>query len=152
MDIKNLIDNLRCVETDGILEKGTKDTPFYSMVGDIHYGKVVYCTDGDTLDCVFIYRDKLQKFRIRMLGYNSPEKKPKKKDHPDPEDRKQIKAKAKEATDRLKELVLGKNVFIYCDEFDSFGRVLATIRFNPEDEKSVNDMMLEEGHGVPFDK
>ena len=68
---------------------------------------------------------------MRMLGYNSPELKDK-----NPE----IKAKAIEAKELFKEMVLNKVVDIECGKFDAFGRILGTIKL---DDKDINKIMLD---------
>lgn len=108
-----------------------------------YVAKVVRCYDGDTLFCIMRVHDKLQEVRIRMLGYNSCEMKPKK----NVVDRENVIKKAMESKQKLEELCLGKIVKVEADVFDDFGRVLAKVYV---DNVCVNDVMLDGGYGVPF--
>jgi micrococcal nuclease len=61
--------------TDTQLKQQTKDTPMFSFVGQTVIAKIVYVVDGDTVDVVFNFQDKFQKFRLRLNGINTPETK-----------------------------------------------------------------------------
>ena len=61
--------------TDTQLKQQTKDTPKFSFTGQTVTAKVVYVVDGDTVDVVFNFQDKFQKFRLRLNGINTPETK-----------------------------------------------------------------------------
>ena len=67
--------------------------------------------------------------------------------------REKEKALAILAKNRLIEL-LSKHesglVFIECFEFDKYGRILVKV-YNMIDEKSINEIMVEEGHGKNYD-
>ena len=41
-------------------------------------------------------------------------------------------------------------VFLKCGEFDKYGRLLGTIYVNQTDEKSVNDLMIENGYAYEY--
>jgi len=129
--------------------KNYKDNiEIFSFKNQVHIAKIVDCYDGDTITCVFKHNGSYFKFKIRMLGYDSPEMKPSKK-IPE-EEREKIKELAIVAKKRLEELILNKNVYIFCDDFEKYGRILGTIKITLDDEKSVNDIMLEEGHGYSY--
>ena len=61
-------------------------------------------------------------------------------------------AKAKAARDYLKSLIMNEDQLVYvkCQEFDKYGRLLAKIYINQDDTVSVNKMMIENGHGYPY--
>ena len=42
-------------------------------------------------------------------------------------------------------------IFIKCKDFDKYGRLLAEIYVNFDDVTSVNDLMIENGHGYSYD-
>ena len=42
-------------------------------------------------------------------------------------------------------------VYIKCGEFDKYGRLLGTLFINKEDEKSINQLMIDEGYGYEYD-
>lgn len=126
----------------------TVNVPMFSISG-IYKAKVVRCYDGDTLFCVMMYNNVLSQFCIRLLGYNSPEMKPKKGSYKDEEDRQKIIKKAVECKEQLEKLVLNKIVTLTVEKFDAFGRLLAYVKVDGID---VNYFMLEHGFGVPFTK
>ena len=41
-------------------------------------------------------------------------------------------------------------VYIKCGGFDKYGRLLGTIYINKDDDKSVNDIMIENNHGYEY--
>ena len=138
-------------ETVEELNKCSLDSPKFDIKNEAHLIKILECYDGDTLTCYMKYNGKYQLFKIRMLLYNSPEMKPVKKDAdgnviPE-EERQQIIAKAKAAKHRLEELTLNKIGILTCHKFDAFGRILGMIQIQGMD-KTVNQIMLDEGHGV----
>ena len=119
------------------LEKTTINCELFTLKGKTFKCKIVKCYDGDTVHAVFKFDDKFQRFRIRLLGIDSAEIRTKDKTQ------KELAIKAK---NRITELILNKIVYVECDKFDSFGRVLGVIRINKNDSKSINDIMLEEGY------
>ena len=125
------------------------DLEWFSIKGQIHMAKVYKCYDGDTVYCIFKLEGRYHRFRIRMLGYDSPEKRPR-GDLSD-EERIAIKALAQKATDKISELILDKIVYVYCHDFDNFGRLLAEIKLNPDDDETVNQIMLDGGFGIPYE-
>lgn len=130
------------------LQNCTIDTPSFDFNNEIHLAKVVKCYDGDTVHCCFKHNGAYYKFNIRMHGYDSPELRPRKSIPKDK--REQIINSAIKARDRLKELVLNKNIILLCKGLDKYGRILGIIKLNINDEKSVNDLMIEEGLGYKY--
>lgn len=129
-----------------LLLDASVDTPMFVISG-IYKAKVVRCYDGDTLFCVMMYNNVLSQFRVRLLGYNSPEMKPKKGTYKTDEEKLEIIKKAKECKEILEKLVLNKIVTLTVEKFDDFGRLLAYVKVG---ELDVNYFMLEQGFGVPF--
>lgn len=130
------------------LQKCSKNTSFFNFNNEIHLAKIVECYDGDTVYCIFKHDKKYTKFKIRMYGYDSPEMRPSKK-IPEAE-RIIIKQNALLAKKRIEELILDKCVYLYCMEFDKYGRLLGNIKLNQKDEKTINDIMINEGYGSPY--
>jgi len=124
------------------------DTPMFKISG-IYKAKVVRCYDGDTLFCVMMYNNVLSQFSIRLLGYNSPEMKPKKGTYNGDEEKELIIKKAIECKEMLEKLVLNKIVTLTVEKFDDFGRLLAYVKVG---ELDVNYFMLEHGYGKPYVK
>lgn len=134
-------------ETIEELENCT-DCPKFTFDGEVHLGKIISCYDGDTCHGVFKYNGEYKVFIIRMYGYDSPEMKPSK--DIEENERNILIEKAHDAKHRLEELILNKCVYIFCKDFDKYGRILANIKLNLNDKKTVNDIMIEEGKGYPY--
>ena len=131
------------------LEKCTADnTDFFNLAGESHLAKVVKCYDGDTMHCIFMHDNKYQKFNVRMYGYDTAEMRPS-RSLPD-EVRSDIKNRALLAKKRLQELILNKIVIVECLGFGKYGRLLANVRISEEDDRTVNQIMIDEGHGKEY--
>ena len=130
------------------LSKCDNNTPMFSLEGEMKLCKVVDIYDGDTCKVVFKLKDKLYRWNVRMNGYDSPEMRVS-KSNPRRDD---IKQKAILARDYLSSLVKNENqlVYIKCGEFDKYGRLLGTLYINKNDNVSVNDMMIKNGHGYNY--
>jgi endonuclease YncB( thermonuclease family) len=116
---------------------------------NVHLTKVIKCYDGDTIHCIFKHDGKYQKFKVRLLGYDSCEMKQSKKLESHIRDA--LKLKAKLAKEKLEELLLNKNVYLFCQGQDKYGRILGIIKLNLDCEKSINDIMIEEGFGYKYE-
>ena len=132
-----------------IKDKDTKDIQYFSFNKKIFYGLPCNIYDGDTFSIIFQYKDEFIKYRCRTLGYDSPEMKPSLHNV----NRLREKELAIQAKERFTEL-LSKHpstlVKIECFEFEKYGRILVKV-WNMVDEKSINDIMVEEGHGKIYD-
>ncbi len=144
---RKLTKTTNIIETIEELEK-CKNCPAFTLNGEIHLGKIISCYDGDTCHCIFKYNGEYKIFTVRMYGYDSPEMKP--STTIPVEERNIIKSKALAAKNRFEELVLNKCVYVFCLDFDKYGRLLANIKLDMHDKKTINDMMIEEGHGYPY--
>jgi len=108
--------------------------------------KVVRVVDGDTvdalIDCGFSISTRQ---RIRLLGINTPECRTRDKE----EKKKGLAAKA-----RLKELIrLGKGQFLvktFLDKKGKYGRLLGALYNLEVDQRTYNDVLLEEGHATAY--
>lgn len=129
--------------------KNKDEMKCFSFKGQTFLGLPTNIYDGDTLSIVFIYNGNQIKYRCRCLGYDSPEMKPLLSN----QNRENEKAMAISAKNRFIEL-LNKNpdgvVKMECFDFDKYGRLLVEI-WNEVDEKSINEIMVEEGHGKKYD-
>ncbi len=126
--------------------------PMFSFRGMRFIARVVDVYDGDTFTALFVYENRPYKYRIRCLGYNSPEIRPPLKT----ENREQVIEQAKKARDRLRELLCSHPshcVQLYCHHFDKYGRILGEVfplGVCVESSPSINKQMLQEGHGVVY--
>tara|TARA_B100000073_G_C23692809_1_gene557136 strand:+ start:753 stop:1259 length:507 start_codon:yes stop_codon:yes gene_type:complete len=119
----------------------------FTFNGETFIAKPCEIYDGDTLSFVFIHNKNIIKWRCRCKGYDSPEMKPSLNL---PNRDVEIK-KAKEAKNRFIELLNNEVVKIKCYEFDKYGRVLVDIFKQDNCNKSINQQMIDEGHGYPYD-
>jgi endonuclease YncB( thermonuclease family) len=100
--------------------------------------------DGDTITVML---DKghgvFFKVDVRMLHYNSAEVRTK-----DPAE----KEKGEAARDYLTSLILNKPIYVVSKEWDKYGgRCDGEVYLSLDDEKSVNQLMLDTGHGKPYE-
>jgi endonuclease YncB( thermonuclease family) len=105
--------------------------------------------DGDTFSAIFEYKGEYIKYRCRCLGYDTPEMKP----LLSKVNRSEEITLAKIAKERFTQLLnKGPNglVKIKCYGFDKYGRILVTV-YNNIDTESINDIMLNENYGKPYD-
>lgn len=136
----NNIDNLDLCTYDNL--------DFFNFNGRVFEAKVLKCYDGDTIYCAFLFDGKYQKFKIRMFGYDSPEMRPKKTIEESV--RIEIKKKAMEAKLRIEELILNKRVYLFCKEFEKYGRILCDVKINMDDNITINQIMINENHGYEY--
>ena len=144
-------DKIFCEECDEILEKLKgldKKTGKFTLNNHIKICKVVDVYDGDTCRVVFNHNNQINKWTIRMNGYDTPEMRPSRS----LENRDEIKKKAIESRNFLKSLIMNDNqlVYLHCGEFDKYGRLLGEIYVNKDDEESVNTMMIKNNHGYEY--
>ena len=119
----------------------THSTQLFSFEKEIHMVKVTKCYDGDTIHCIFKHDGKYSGHIIRMYGYNSCEITSR-----DPI----LKQKAINAKNRITGLILNKIVYLYRKHYDKYGRIVGEIKLKQSDTETINELMLEESHGVPF--
>ena len=112
--------------------------------------RVVDVYDGDTCTIIFDFKGEIIKYKVRCMGYDSPEMKPSLKN----ENREEEKAKAKEAKAYFQELVNFNNnglTFIHIHEFDKYGRLLGTFyKDSSFSGDSINTIMINSGHGYSY--
>ena len=138
---------LSCLYTKDLLlheqlEKSDKTVEYFSFRNYECLAKVVHIYDGDTVHLVLPLPDthKLVKIKARLYGIDTPEMRI--------SEQKESALKAKE---RLIELLQKMNYIVHvkCGEFDKYGRVLVTL-YSTEFSKSLNDILIEEGHGYAY--
>jgi len=138
-----------------------RDYPRYTLKDKSYIGKVCEIYDGDTVDVILYLPEdaSFKKFRIKMFGYDSPERHP--RSHLP--NREHIRGKALESMEALWRYATNTDLFTYthetlvrveCGEWDKFGRIVAKIyRIRDNDYNNidfcVNDAMVENMYGVP---
>ena len=136
-------------EAHSNLNVKSDDIKYFSFEGKIFYAHHCNIYDGDTFSVIFNYKGDLIKYKVRCMGYDSPEMKPLKTN----ENRILEKELALKSKARLEELLnkhKTKLIKIECFEFDKYGRLLVKV-WNMVDTKSINEIMIEEGHGRIYD-
>jgi micrococcal nuclease len=131
-----------------ILENISKDSipPLYSLNGKGKWCRILNVYDGDTVDILFVVGDEIQHHKFRLFGIDTPEMKPLKS----LENRDAIISLAKLSKSFLESLVLDRVVFIkFCKE-EKYGRLMGTIYYDENCEKSINDSMVESGHAKAY--
>ena len=131
------------------LLKCNNDTEMFSLEGQYKLCKVVDVYDGDTIKVVFDLNGSFYRWSVRMLGYNSPEMRVSVNNPA----RDTIKQLAIDSRDFLKSVIQNNDqlVYIKCSGFDKYGRLLGTIYVNQDDKVSVNQLMIDNHKGVPYD-
>jgi len=134
------------------LQSADLSVPEHSLEGKELPAKVVKVYDGDTVHVVIHMQGggplpPLVRYKVRLDGIDSPEMRTK-----NPKE----KLAAVAARERLLELVAGDAQIIRfkCGKFDKYGRLLGEIFVDPfmgKADKSVNQMLIEEGHAYAYD-
>lgn len=139
------------------------NTPEFSLKGIHCYARVVSIYDGDTITVVLpIFNSQYYKFNIRLLDIDTCEIR----------DKNMIKREqAIRARNRIFTIITGKSidvnisytdieklldddiylVWIMCNEMEKYGRVLAHIKINESDDKTLSDILLIEDLAKPYD-
>jgi endonuclease YncB( thermonuclease family) len=163
--------NTFCHNTLYLLEKlqlkckNKEKSPKFTTKGQTKPVYVDSVYDGDTITIVMMNGMKSYKYKVRMLGYDSPEMKPPKDDP----NREEIKKNALISKQVLENLILHKYVTMYFNGEDKYGRLLGTIFIYHIENKSckkniekilcnlckkkinVNDWMVENGYGYHYE-
>ena len=132
-----------------LLELDLSKIPLFTLKGLKTKGRICDVYDGDTCKVVFRMNDEINRWNVRMTGYDTPEMRP-----PKSQANRELEiAAAKQAKSYLQSLIMNPEqlVYIKCGEFDKYGRLLGEIYIKKDDSKSVNQMMIEQGHGYAYD-
>lgn len=137
------------VNSDKSLDLSTIDNiQLFSYNNMIFNAYVCDIYDGDTITCIFKYHDTYNKYKIRMLGYDSPEMKP--STDMNENKRNKIITDAKKAKAYLENLILNKWIILECGKFDKYGRILGKIKLDNSDKLYINELMVNNGFGIPY--
>jgi len=125
-----------------------ENTPYVSYENMKRTVKVLRVVDGDTLDIALFQDDtrKIFKYRIRLYGIDTPEKKPLKSNP----NREQEMAAAKKASQAMRDkLAETQNIVtILFYKPDKYGRLLGTIY--DKKGQDINQWMIDQGHAVSY--
>ncbi len=125
-----------------------EDIKYFSFNGKTIIAKPCNVYDGDTFSIIFDYNGEIIKHRCRCYGYDTAEMKPLKGD-PNRDAEKTLAIKAKNRLIELLNKHPTKLIKVDCMEFDKYGRILVNV-WNMIDTKSINEIMIEEGHGKAY--
>lgn len=124
------------------LKKSDNSTKIQSYKDKIFYGKVVDVYDGDTIKVNILINDTIEKYNIRLDGYDAPEMRTKNNTE---------KEYAKVSRKMMEILVLDKIVKLECKEYDKYGRLLADIYVkNNDKEMNINKFMIDKKYGYSY--
>ena len=146
MNIESEISNLN---TKLINIKTHKDVPYFNFKNKTFIAKPCNVYDGDTFSVIFDFKGDLIKYRCRCYGYDTPEMRPSRK-NPNRDHEKKLAYSAKNRIIELLEAHPSKLIKIECLDFDKYGRILIKA-YNNVNEKSINEIMVDEGHGKWYD-
>jgi len=137
-----------CIKKNNKLKYADNTIPYYTLKNKSFIGKIVNIYDGDTCTIVIKNNGKLQKYKVRMNGYDSPEMKPKK----NIVNRDQIKKNALEAKNALKNKINDKLIIIDCGDWDKYGRLLGTLYTIKKGKKNINinKWMIDNNYGYEY--
>ena len=117
-------------------------TPF---VPPIEKGQVIKVYDGDTITVAAklpYHESPLYRFRVRLLGIDSPEMNGKTAEE---------KIAARKSQKALESLILHKTVFIKNRGQEKYGRILANVYIDDEEMLFVNKWLIDNKYAIPYD-
>lgn len=124
------------------------NTPFVSYENETRKVKVVRVLDGDTVDIAMMQEDtkKIFKYRIRLYGIDTPEKKPLKSNPNRNEEIAAAKASTQAMITKLEENNYMVTILLY--KPDKYGRLLGTLY--DRNGADINQWMVNEGFATPY--
>ena len=122
------------------------NTPWLSLDKETLLCKVIDVYDGDTITVILPFNTMFYKKKCRLYGIDCAEIRTK-----DLEEKKC----GYDAKRFLSDHIHNKQVWIYCGDWDKYGRLLITIYTNKQDignfDKSINKLMLDNNHAYSYD-
>ena len=118
------------------------DIPWLSFKGIFTRCKVCDVYDADTITIIIPFCNEVFRVKCRLSGIDSPEIRTK-----DLEEKKA----GYEARDWLRERILNKKLWIDCDKFDKYGRLLGILYQDENKEENINLQIIKEGHATFYD-
>ena len=127
-----------------LVKVNPQDVELFSLKGNRYPCRVVSVYDGDTCTALFKMDKNFVKFKVRMLGYDSPEMKPR----INLPDREEIKKNAVVAKEALISKTKNKKIILECGNWDKYGRLLGTLY---DGDLNINEWMIESEYGYRYD-
>ena len=126
---------------DKINDEDISNIPHQNEIIDC---KIVDVYDGDTFTFLFPFGNKFLKWKLRLLGIDTPERRPRKSC----ENRKLQKKAANIVKKEVEKLILNNVVKVQMMKWDKFGgRVLGNIFLGNE---SLSDILISQGFGKKY--
>ena len=125
-----------------------ENTPYYSYENRKQKVKVLRVVDGDTVDIAMYHveTNNIFKYRVRLYGIDTPEKRPLKSDPNRDKEIAAAKQSTKAMTDKLKESDNMVTALFY--KPDKYGRLLCTFYDNKGED--INAWMIQEGYATSY--
>lgn len=136
-----------------LLDNATKEnTPWLSFQGQELEAKVIDIYDGDTITIAVPFENKIYKQKCRLCNIDTAEIRTKNAEE---------KIVGIKGRDFVKDLVLGKRVYIKCGKDDKYGRLLVQVFLSAPKrclmtgcykyEKDLSSMIIDAGLGYKYD-
>ena len=125
-----------------------QNTPWLTFEGVKCNCKVLSIYDADTVTIAIPFKGRIYKLKCRLSGIDAAEKRSK-----NPTE-KQI---ALRGTERLKNLILNRVIWINCGKFDKYGRLLGILYQSKKDcksglrKQSINQLLVNEKYAYIYD-
>ena len=153
------------------------NTKPFSLKGIECFARVVHIHDGDTLTAIIPLLNDFYKFSIRLAGIDTCEiKSPNEKNQTlalkardrlidlikttnketkeeDEDEKQQHEKEEEEEEEDIKPYLLQhiELVFLSCQDFDKYGRVLAHVKKNKDDSQTFSEILIQEKLAYPYD-
>jgi endonuclease YncB( thermonuclease family) len=124
-----------------LLKRTFENTAEFNLDGYCGWTKVLKVYDGDTLHLTIFVGDDCKRFRCRLAGIDTAEIK-----SSNPLESKH----GLKARDRLIELCGDMLIWVKFHKMDKYGRPLVTLYKEPTQQKSFNEILLEENLGYKY--
>lgn len=131
------------------LLNATRDgVDFFNVEPKLYWAKPVYTYDGDTLHIVFMFNNKMTKWRVRLYGIDTCEMKVKKSWSK--KRRRIAKARAIEIRDYVRNLVEDKIIKIQVINFEKYGRLLCNVYYGDNYDINLTQHLITNGMGLSY--
>jgi endonuclease YncB( thermonuclease family) len=144
--------NCICVQSDkeeAVYQNATdENTPYYGYENRKKKVKVLRIVDGDTVDIAMYHVEtkEIFKYRVRLYGIDTPEKRPLKSDLNREKEIAASKQSTKALTDKLQENNNIVTALFY--KPDKYGRLLCTFYDNKGED--INAWMIQKGYAISY--
>ena len=141
---KHIDDNSN--NNNNILNGNFDDLQLFTFNNQLHQAKVVDVYDGDTITIVIIFRGEQSKYKFRMLGYDSPEMKPRLNI-----ENRDLHIQAASVAKKFLKQYLNKIIWIKFTKEDKYGRLMGNVYEDSKLESCINQKMISKGLGKEYD-